>query len=62
VKSPWRLRFEKFLNHQELTPLSPTDESVAFKTAKLMKVDRTPSFRLPIRRTSKIHSTSKPKI
>jgi hypothetical protein len=29
-KSPWRLRFEKFLNHQELTPLSPTNQSIAF--------------------------------
>jgi len=58
VKSPWRLRFEKFLNHQELTPLSPTDESIAFKTAKtssLNKENRTPSFRLPTRRTSQIH-------
>jgi len=35
VKSPWRLRFEKFLNHQELTPLSPTNESVAFTTVKV---------------------------
>lgn len=35
VKSPWRLRFEKFLNHQELTPLSPTDPSIAFTTAKV---------------------------
>lgn len=22
-KSPWRLRFEKFLNHEEPTPISP---------------------------------------
>jgi hypothetical protein len=35
VKSPWRLRFEKFLNHQELTPLSPTNESIAFTTVKV---------------------------
>lgn len=34
-KSPWRLRFEKFLNHQELTPLSPPDGSVAFTTSKV---------------------------
>ncbi|CAF2369542.1 unnamed protein product [Rotaria sp. Silwood2] len=62
VKSPWRLRFEKFLNHQELTPLSPTNESIAFKpaeTSSLNKENRTPSFRLPTRRTSKIHFISK---
>jgi hypothetical protein len=62
VKSPWRLRFEKFVNHQDLTPLSPTNESIAFKTAKtssLNKENRTPSFRLPTRRTSKIHSIPK---
>ena len=36
MKSPWRLRFEKFLNHQELTPISPgNDQSVAFQTAKV---------------------------
>ncbi|UJR16134.1 hypothetical protein I4U23_003045 [Adineta vaga] len=61
-KSPWRLRFEKFLNHQELTPLSPSNESIAFTTAKtssLNKENRTPSFRLPARRTSKIHSIAK---
>ncbi|CAF1017871.1 unnamed protein product [Adineta ricciae] len=60
-KSPWRLRFEKFLNHQELTPLSPPDGSVAFttsKTSSLNKENRTPSFRLPARRSSKIHSTA----
>ena len=34
-KSPWRLRFEKFLNHQELTPLSPPDGSIAFTTSKV---------------------------
>jgi len=63
TKSPWRLRFEKFLNHQELTPISPTDESLAFQTTKtssiLNKENRTPSFRLPSRRTSKIHSVQK---
>lgn len=62
TKSPWRLRFEKFVNHQELTPITPTDESLAFKTAKtssLNKENRTPSFRLPSRRTSKIHSVQK---
>ncbi|CAF0788378.1 unnamed protein product [Rotaria sp. Silwood1] len=55
VKSPWRLRFEKFLNHQELTPLSPANESITFKPAKtsvLNKENRTPSFRLPTRRTN----------
>ena len=37
VKSPWRLRFEKFLNHQELTPLSQTEESlIVFTTAKVI--------------------------
>jgi len=64
VKSPWRLRFEKFLNHQELTPLSPTNQSIAFQTAKassLNKENRTPSFRLPTRRTSQIHSKPKQK-
>lgn len=58
TKSPWRLRFEKFLNHQELTPLSPTDESIALtktKNSSLNKENRTPSFRLPTRRRSKIH-------
>jgi len=64
VKSPWRLRFEKILNHQELTPLSPTNQSIAFKTAKTSssnKENRTPSFRLPTRRTSQIHSIPKQK-
>jgi len=37
TKSPWRLRFEKFLNHQELTPISPTDESLAFQTTKVIQ-------------------------
>ncbi|CAF4178647.1 unnamed protein product [Rotaria socialis] len=62
VKSPWRLRFEKFLNHQELSPLSSPNETIAFQTAKtssLNKENRTPSFRLSTRRTSKIHSISK---
>ncbi|CAF1083604.1 unnamed protein product [Adineta steineri] len=62
VKSPWRLRFEKFLNHQELTPISPANESIAFPTAKtssINKENRTPSFRLPTRRISKIHSIPK---
>ncbi|CAF3684093.1 unnamed protein product [Rotaria sordida] len=61
VKSPWRLRFEKFLNHEELTPLSPTNDLIAFKPAKtssLSKENGTPSFRLPTRRTSKIHLIS----
>lgn len=31
-KSPWRLRFEKFLHHEEPTPLSPATESVSNKT------------------------------
>ncbi|CAF4293200.1 unnamed protein product, partial [Rotaria magnacalcarata] len=53
-KSPWRLRFEKFLNHQELSPLSSPNETIAFQTAKtssLNKENRTPSFRLSTRRT-----------
>ena len=62
MKSPWRLRFEKFLNHQELTPLSPGDEPIAFKTAKLDRENRTPSFRLPTRRTSQIHSVAKSRV
>lgn len=35
AKSPWRLRFEKILKHQELTPLSPANEAVAFTTAEV---------------------------
>lgn len=55
-KSPWRLRFEKFLNHQELTPLSPTRDSIALNTTKsslVGKENRTPSFRVPARRDRK---------
>lgn len=37
MKSPWRLRFEKFLNHQDLTPISPMDQSIALKTAKVQR-------------------------
>lgn len=37
-KSPWRLRFEKFLNHQELTPLSPSRDSVALNTTKVKTI------------------------
>jgi len=57
-KSPWRLRFEKFLNHEEPTPLSPSTESVDSTKAKISSVRKenlTPSFRLPARRTSKFN-------
>jgi len=60
-KSPWRLRFEKFLNHEEPTPLSPSTESITStktKTSTLGKENRTPSFRLPARRTSKFNLPS----
>jgi len=57
-KSPWRLRFEKFLNHQELTPISPIALTKATNSS-LNKENRTPSFRPPTRRTSKIHLISK---
>jgi hypothetical protein len=59
--SPWRLRFEKFLKHEEPTPLSPSTESIAStkaKTSSLGKENRTPSFRLPTRRTSKFNLPS----
>lgn len=60
-KSPWRLRFEKFLNHQELTPLSPTRDSTTLNNSKnssLGKENRTPSFRLPARRMSRCNLPS----
>ncbi|CAF1215643.1 unnamed protein product [Rotaria sp. Silwood1] len=60
-KSPWRLRFEKFINHEEPTPISPSTESVIVnktKTSSLGKENRTPSFRLPARRTSKFNLPS----
>ncbi|CAF0871409.1 unnamed protein product [Rotaria sordida] len=60
-RSPWRLRFEKFLNHEQPTPLSPSIESVVVdktKTPSLGKENRTPSFRLPARRTSKFNLPS----
>lgn len=60
-KSPWRLRFEKFLNHQEPTPISPTRNSVTLndsKNATLGKENRTPSFRLPARRLSRCNLPS----
>jgi hypothetical protein len=34
-KSPWRLRFEKFLNHEEPTPISPSIESTTSTKAKV---------------------------
>ena len=36
-KSPWRLRFEKFLNHQEPTPISPTRNSVTLNDSKVRR-------------------------
>ncbi|CAF3454651.1 unnamed protein product [Rotaria socialis] len=59
--SPWRLRFEKFLKHEEPTPISPSAESVVSnksRTSSLGKENRTPSFRLPARRTSKFNLPS----
>jgi hypothetical protein len=34
-KSPWRLRFEKFLNHEEPTPISPSIESTTSTKANV---------------------------
>lgn len=34
-KSPWRLRFEKFLNHEEPTPISPSTDSTTSNKTKV---------------------------
>jgi len=59
-KSPWRLRFEKFLKQEEPTPLSPAIQSnISSKPKTLLnKENRTPSFRAPARRTSKFNLPS----
>lgn len=57
-KSPWRMRFEKFLKHEQMTPLSPAIESVdstKTKSSIVGKENRTPSFRLPARRSSRFN-------